>query len=195
LLGTGRLRLGWRVCVGVVAASIKCAEIFSGIWVFGAKVLPGQAGCLSAGGARSQLCFTGDFGHFRGYFLPQRRSIKFQQVFNFVFREVLVVDSDQLVGDVVRIEFLLEFREISVRQHLRAVVIRRCFQHFLAVLLSRRAGRILNRIARTNQFQQRMNLFFLDRIDRSAGLRAVLLRSFHRSVRSSLNGNQECSNV
>src|SRR5258705_13679841 len=68
LLGTCRLRLGWRVCVGVVAASIKCAEIISGIWVFGAKILPGQAGCLSAGGAGCQLRFTGDFGHFRGYF-------------------------------------------------------------------------------------------------------------------------------
>ena len=87
LLRAGRLRLllGWRICVGIVAARIECAKIFSGIWVLGAKILPGQACCLRAGCPRCQLRFAADLGHFCRYFLPQRRTIEFQQILNFVF--------------------------------------------------------------------------------------------------------------
>src|SRR5260370_131458 len=92
------LLLGWRIWVGIAAARIECAKIFSGIWVLGAKILPGQACCLSAGSPGSQLRFAGDLRHFCRYLLSQWRTIKFQQILNFVFREMLIVDSHQLVG-------------------------------------------------------------------------------------------------
>src|SRR5207237_6176174 len=64
----------------------------------------GGFGARSAGG---RLDFAADLGHLRGDFLPQGRAVKLQQPFDFVIREVLVINGYELSGSLVDVDFLL----------------------------------------------------------------------------------------
>src|SRR5437899_6859570 len=108
---------------------------------------------------------------------------------------MLVVNSHQLPGNRVRIEFLLELGQIRIPKRLRTITVRRCLYKFLAILLRGRAGRLLDGVSSAYQFQQRTNVLLFCGINRRACLCTAALGSLYRRVGCTLNCNQKRPHV
>lgn len=153
--------------------------------------LGGFAGHIAA----LRLNFTGDFGHFGGDFLPEGRTVELQETLDFVVGEMSVVNGDELIAELIDVEFLLISRRECVDEVLAFFIVGHSGEEAFAKLVGRIVDGVLNLIASADEFHERADIGFLGGIDFGRGILRGGLRSLHGILRSALNGDEECSDV
>ena len=138
--------------------------------VFGVKIFQDFLRRARAESAIGGLHFRVDFGHFGGEFLAERGPIELQETFDFVGREMLVVNGYELRGGFVGIEFGFVVFDKRIYKLLAAVICGNRGDKSFAKLVGAVCGGVLHSVARAYKLHQRPDVRFLDGIDGMGGL-------------------------
>ena len=163
--------------------------------IFGFYFLESFLGGFAGDIAALRLNFMADLGHFRGDFLSEGRTIELQEALDFVVGEMRVVNGDQLIAELLDVEFLLVRRGECVHKVLAFFIAGHSGEEAFAKLVGRIVDGILDLVASADELHERTDIRFLGGIDFGGGILRGGLRGLHRVLRSALNGNEECSDV
>src|SRR6267143_1205595 len=106
---------------GVPLARFGQARVGGHAGILFAEILQHVLGDSRAEGAVGGLHFRVDLGHLRGEFLAEWRAIKLQEALDFVLREMLIVNGNELSGSIIRVEFSFVGFDEGVHKLLAAV--------------------------------------------------------------------------
>ena len=163
--------------------------------IFGFYFLESFLGGFAGDIAALRLNFMADLGHFRGDFLSEGRTIELQEALDFVVGEMRVVNGDQLIAELIDVEFLLISRGERADEVLAFFIVGHSGEEAFAKLVGGIVDGVLDLIASADKLHKRTNVRFLGGIDFWRGILRGSLRGLHGVLRSSLNGNEKCSDV
>src|SRR6266446_5664246 len=159
-----------------------------------AEVLQHVLGDSHTEGAVGGLHFEVDLGHLRGEFLAEGRAVKLQKSLDFVLREMLIVNSNELGGSVIRIEFGSVAFDEGVHKLLAAVAGGDGGEKVFANLVGAVSGEILHRVARTDELHKGANVRFFRGINGMPRLACATLW-LRGILRCALNGEEKHRHV
>jgi hypothetical protein len=150
-LGLCRLCLRLLLCLFYLPlARFSQARVSGDSGILFAEVLQHVLGDSHTEGTVGGLHFRIDLGHLRGELLAEGRAVELQEALDFVLREMLIVNGNELGGGVIRIEFgFVGFNE-GVHKLLAAVAGGDGGEEVFAHLVGAVSGEILQGVARAD---------------------------------------------
>ena len=137
----------------------------AGIVLFG--LLEGFLDGFVGGSAAGFLNFAGDSGTFGGDFLPERGTVKLEEALDLIFGVVLVVDGDELFGNLIDVKSFFVVGDDGVDECLTFIAARHGCEQLFAVLLGGQIDRFLNLVTGADKFEKRVNIGSFGRINGS----------------------------